>query len=371
MVVEGPLRESTCAPDGSVPKGLADPTPEMRFGSSFYTPTEGVIGDENSSCWLRSRVLRPSPTTTSVSVDERNRAVAISRRHHEIPQWLLREFSFDGGQTLWMGFVDSGEAKPVPIKAAFVRKGANARTDYARQSDGSRTPVKSDRDEVLLAQFDGAASVAARDLIAFARQHREAGPVTSAPGQRTLETCKRIIVAQARRTRESQDRMGFGDDKSELLLEVSAKRAAALGESVPLGVDLLEDPRFTEFSKIISQNHRATFAGGRDPRDLAKEAELLAPLGLDVAVVDSPGAEFVIGSHGTTIVPTQGGGTSWLPLAPDVAISFSDRRSEIGVGICYDDFVDRHNHAACDSSARIGGRTEGTIRRLLKPPSTR
>ncbi|MDE2968451.1 MAG: DUF4238 domain-containing protein [Chloroflexota bacterium] len=291
--------------------------------------------------------------------------MAISRRHHEVPRWLLRWFCFDSGESLWMGFVGSGEVKAVRIGDAFVRKDANTRTDFEEQADGSMKPVRSDRDENLLAQFDGAASSAARKLITLARQHRDGVQIDSGPAQDTLETCKRLIVAQARRTRESQDRVGFGEDQSEIVYEVAAKRAVALGETISSRAEMVGDPRFADFVSTIEQNHRATFAGGSDPLDIQKEIGFLDPLGLHVAVIDSSTMEFVIGSHGTTIVPSGQGANTWLPLAPDVAISFSDKPRHIGVGICHDDFVERHNQAVVESSKRIAGRTKQVVEDLL------
>ena len=94
----------------------------------------------------------------------------------------------------------------------------------------------------------------------------------------------------------------------------------------------------------------------------SKEQEFLAPLGLNVAVLDSTTTEFVIGSHGITI--TQGQNT-WLPLAPDVAISFSNKPGDIGIDMCVNEFVEEHNRAALSASERIAGRSKEVITKLL------
>ena len=98
------------------------------------------------------------------------RMTTRSERHHEVPQWLLKYFCWDYGNMLWMGFKDTREIRPVSLRDAFVRKDANTRTDYQSRGDGTFQQVKSDLDETILANFDGQASSAARELIDFSRQ---------------------------------------------------------------------------------------------------------------------------------------------------------------------------------------------------------
>ena len=143
---------------------------------------------------------------------------ARSERHHEVPQWLLKHFCWDHGNMLWMGFKDTREIRRVSLRDAFVRNNANTRTEYQSRGDGTFQEVKSDRDETILANFDGQASGAARELIDFSRQWRDSGPVAPRLSPEKVEVCKRTIVAQARRTRESQNRVGLGEDMSELYL---------------------------------------------------------------------------------------------------------------------------------------------------------
>ena len=288
-----------------------------------------------------------------------------SQRHHEIPKWLLKQFCWDCGETLWMGFKGSRLVKPVKIYHAFVRKNANTRTDYQSRGDGTFYQMKSDPDEQILEKFDGQASIAARALIDFSRWWRASGPVAPRLSSDTVKFCQRIIVAQARRTWESQDRVGLGEDQSELYLDLYIQRAEQLGLGQFSREDLIEGSRATGVFDVLSQNLRANMASGNDPILAGKEEEFLSPLGLHVAVIDPMTAEFVIGSHGVTIVETTQGLAAWLPLAPDVAISLSDRPGEMGIGISSDEFVEQHNFAALSGSARVAGRSEGTIKALL------
>ena len=291
---------------------------------------------------------------------------ARSEKHHEVPKWLLSYFCWDHGEMLWMGFKDTHEIRPVSRRSAFRRKNANTRIDYQSRGDGTFQQVKSDPDETILANFDDQASRAARELIDFSRQWRDAGPVAPLLSPEKVEVCKRTIVAQARRTRESQNRVGLSsEDKYELYLDLYLKRAEEVGQQLPSREVLLKDPGVTAVFDVISQNTRANMASGNHPILADKEEEFLAPAGLHVAVLDPTTAEFVIGSHGITIVETTQGLTSWLPLAPDIAISLSSRPGEIGIGIYADEFAEYHNRAALSVSARVAGRSEGTIQELL------
>ena len=288
-----------------------------------------------------------------------------SKRHHEVPIWLLTHFCLDNGATLWMGFKDTRDVSSVRVNDAFVRKNGNTRTDYRSQGNGTFEQVKSDPDEKILSNFDGQASHAARELIDYSRQYRDAGPFAPHFAPETVRICMRLIVAQARRTRESQDRVGLGDDRSKLYLDLYYQRAEELGQQLHSKEDLLKASEVIGVFDVLSQNQRATMASGNHPILAEKEAAFLAPLGLHVAVVDPTTAEFVVGSHGTTFVGTTGGKNTWLPLAPDVAISFSDRPGEIAMGIYESEFVEYHNRSALAASARVAGRSERTIRELL------
>ena len=288
-----------------------------------------------------------------------------SERHHEFPKWQSKHFCWDDGEMLWMGFKDTREVKPVNFDDAFVRKNANTSISYQSQGDGTFEQVKSDQDEVILARFDDQAHRAARKLIDFAREWRDKGPVAPRLSPAEIEVCKQIIVAQARRTRESQDRVGLSEDKSELYLDLYFERADEVGQQLPSREDLLRDSRVTRVFDVLSQNRRANFASGNHPTLADKEKDFLTSLGLHVAVIDTTTAEFVIGSHGITIVETPQGRTAWLPLAPDVAISLSDKPEHLGIGICSDEFVECHNRAALSISTRVAGRSKETIQKLL------
>ena len=290
-----------------------------------------------------------------------------SVRHHQVPKWLLKHFSWKkrNSNMLWVGFKDTREIKQANVDNTFFRNNANTRTDYHSQDGGNVQPTKSDRDEKILRDFDNQAAPAVRRLIGFSRKWRDAGPVSPLLSPVDLEIYKQLVVVQARRTRESQDRMGMGEDKSALYLELFFRIAEEHGQQPPSKQDLLEDPRVTARFDTLSQNHRATFASANHPILADKEVEFLAPLGLRVAAIYPAASEFIIGSHGVTIIETPHGGDTWLPIAPDVAVSFYESPGIINIGIYPDEFVQQHNLAAFSASAQVAGQSKGTIQGLL------
>ena len=288
--------------------------------------------------------------------------------HHQIPAWHLTHFSQKRGKkkTLCVGSKDSLKLWTSSPAGTFRRNDANTRTDFRSQVGGVPEPVKSDKDEQILADFDSKAAPAALQLIRSARQWRGTRDAAGTLPNVDMETCKEIIVVQARRARESQNRMGINGDKSELYYDLYFKLAEEQDYQLPSKESLLSNPRATEIFDVLDQNHRANFASGNHPILAQKETDFLAPLGLRVAVIEDPTQEFVIGSHGITIMETPLGQDTWLPIAPDIAISFSGAPGIIEIGICTDEFVDAHNRAALALSAHVAGHSKELIEELLR-----
>ena len=288
-----------------------------------------------------------------------------SKGHHEIPIWLLKNFCWDEGKTLWMGFKGTRDVKAVVVKDAFRRNDANTRIDYQSRGCGKPRRKKADLDEKILGYFDDKAAPVARRLIEFSREWRDSGSDALLLSQDDMEICKSIIVTQARRTRESQDRTFLGKDNSELFLNVSLRPAEQLKQPLPSRQELRQNPVVNRFFNDLSQNQRATFASANHPILAEKETEFLAPLGLSIAVIGATASEFIIGSHGVTIVETTQGSTTWLPLAPDVAISLADKPEVLSISTYPDKFVEQQNAAAFSGSARVAGRSKAAILELI------
>ena len=191
------------------------------------------------------------------------------------------------------------------------------------------------------------------------------GPLTPQLTIEDLEVCKQIIVVQSRRTWESQNRIGLSEDQSELYLDLYFKLAQEHGQQLPSRQELVKDPHVIRLFSILSQNSRATFASADHHILAEKEREFLEPLGLRIAVTDRAASEFVIGSHGVTAMETTTGKDTWLPIAPDVAISLFGSPGTINIGIYPPEFVEQHNGAALSTSTQVAGLSREKIIELL------
>ncbi len=288
----------------------------------------------------------------------------LSDRHHEVPRWLLSHFAA-GSSMLWVGFKRDRRLRLISTRDAFVRRGANSRFEYVPQADGSLRRVKSDKAERDQAAFDSLSCDAARELIKFARRWRDLGFGPHELTQLVVDISKRLILVQARRTRDAQERISIGDHDPVLIADVVRVRADELGVELPCTQELIEDPEIAGLFKEVSQNNRATFAGGQHPLDLQKEVELLAQRGLRIAVALPSVGDFVIGSHGLTTGRTINGRDSWLPIAPDVAIAHSDMPGDVKIRAVPGTFVEWHNRAALSISERVGGSLREMLEDLL------
>ena len=161
-----------------------------------------------------------------------------SKRHHEIPQWLLGRFCVGETAQLWVGFKNTGEVRLLHVKSAFVRKDGNTRTDFVATGGGRAKRVRSSRDEKILADFDGRTSAAARSAITWGRAYRAKPQIATALAPAHVHVLKQLIVGQARRTQESQDRIALTSGLDDMILDAAYERAAAVGQRLPSRSDL-------------------------------------------------------------------------------------------------------------------------------------
>ena len=237
-----------------------------------------------------------------------------SKRHHEIPQWLLARFCVGETAQLWVGFKNSRDVRCLHISHVFVRKDGNTRTDFVATGGDRAKRVRSSRDEKTLADFDGRTSAAARSAITWGRAYRAKPQIATALAPAHVHILKQLIVGQARRTQESQDRIALTHSVDDTILDQLYLRAEASSTSLPSRSDLRSATEVQEWLADMRQNMRANFASGDHAILRVKESEFLSRSGLTVAVVPTSGPSFVIGSSGITI---SGSGTheqAWLPV---------------------------------------------------------
>ncbi len=297
-----------------------------------------------------------------------NRAIRrarTSRRHHEIPIWLLKNFCARESKALWIGDKETGQVKSRSLRNLFVRRDGNTRTEYRLDANGILRSFNSDVDELKLKAFDNQASSCGRQLLRSARSYKATRDASGLVSAQLAHECKRIIAAQARRTRESQDRIGLLRDSESIYVSGYYDRADELGHELPSREAFVSDPQVQRVFADLDQNIRSNFSSGDDPILVQEENQFLQRHGLSVAVVAQSNSQFVIGSHGLTIIPTPSGNHSWLPLALDVAISLSTVPFSCSFRVVDRRFVKTHNRSALACSNRIASRSQFLVSELL------
>ena len=289
-----------------------------------------------------------------------------STRHHQVPIWLLKNFCIEGSDHLWVGICTSGKVMKQRTRKVFYHKHANTRTDYIPNGRGEFKIVKSDRDERLLAEFDGRTQKAAKQVLQWARWHRTTGQAHPLPPQDVVDHVKSLILTQARRTHEYQDRVGFMEGFEDVWLDIAYKTAEADGFELGPRRELIREPEAQALVSDMKQNLRANFASGDHPILKDKENRYLLSKGLGVGVTLGSGPGLVIGSQGITILRESGGEVTYLPLAPDVVIRLTTRPHLFTSWTCDASFVEQHNKAACTMSRSIAGNSRQAIEDLLE-----
>ena len=288
-----------------------------------------------------------------------------SIKHHEVPIWLLKNFRTGGSDRHWIGFRDTRKVACIAPENVFFRNNANTRTDYIADGDGVITPVHSDPDEQLLAEFDDRMAKTTKQLLHRARQFPWPD---NAPGLLTpdlVHDCKALIVRQASRTHESQNRVGLTQGLEDIAWDLYYGRAEEVGFELGIREELTRDPRIQKVFFTLEQNNRSKFASGNHPILKEKEARFLQEIGLQVAIIKSSDQRFVIGNQGTTIVKEKSGEVCWLPIAPDVAISLTSRPDSYDLFMAPDSFVKLHNKSALGMSRMVAGNSKQLIEDLL------
>lgn len=279
-----------------------------------------------------------------------------SKRHHFVPRWLLKEFCV--GNKLWVGTKGNCEPEERTPDGTFQRRNLNTRVEYLKAIDGTNTRRLSDEHENILGKLDNEAAKKLPELLAWARGRGMSLPVLPFESQLLWKT---VILAQARRSPESQDRVGWLVDIKSAFLDVTYERAEELGQPMPPRDELLSDEGVGQLFRELERNIRARFAAADDPQTASDGDAYVAKFGLAVGLVPSPTTELAIGSHGLTLVPTRNGHQSWLPLAPDVAICLFGEPGTLSFGIFNESFVRRHNLAVLSNSKQIAGRSRDLV----------
>lgn len=280
------------------------------------------------------------------------------RRHHYIPEMLLRNFC-DAGGVLWVGDKKRGKHYKTTPKNVFVERNLYSNRDYNRGTDSYEY-------EQALSIIESNAKPAISSVIEQMRGERN--PRLALELDRRL---KEFVIAIARRTPESQERVfGESDGSFEEAFDSVAKHLLkGAGYDVPEQDWFDQDPGVLKLKRTMKSNHSANFAAG-EHHILQEESQRFSrETGWGFALIELPNRSFVIGSHGLTIMDENASlGGNWLPISHDVAIqvtAFPDQ----GFRLCLDDknesIIKSINRATTAQSDIIVGRSEALIRSLM------
>jgi len=282
------------------------------------------------------------------------------RRHHYIPQVLLRNF-LDNRGYLWVGNKHQKEIYKTSPKNVFVKKDLYVLYDLA-QSTKTYCHEKS---------FSKMESEAAPVIKRIIEQVRNRKCPQLSPGE--CRVWKKFFIAIARRTPESQKRVSAVGDR-DVFYDVLKSRADELNFDLCNRDTLYKDPRILGIKKKIESNVNVKFAIGSSDNNRNQMQRFSRETGISIVVILNPRRSFVIGSHGLSIVkskyqndPVQGG---WLPIASDVAVratTFPDREflNLLKNNRTSDQFIKRINKASYSHSNLIAGRSKNLINSLM------
>ena len=279
------------------------------------------------------------------------------RRHHFIPEMLLRNFRNDEG-LLWVGDQRRESCYKASSKNVFVKSNLYSSHDYIQGIDSYEY-------ERTLSRIEGNASAAIASIIEQARNGRN--PQLDSEDDEHL---KEFVFALARRTPESQKRIFASSDREfdEVFESVVTSCLTAGGLDVPERDWFERDLGLLKLKRTMRSNHCANFAAGEHPVLQEQSERFSRETGWGVARICLSKRSFVIGSHGLTIVREgvswKG---SWLPLAHDVAIQMTACPGR-GFRLCLDrrnDWIIKSiNRATAAQSDVIAGRSESLVRSL-------
>ena len=277
------------------------------------------------------------------------------RRNHYIAETLQNHFCDDDGR-LWVG--DKCGRKPFHTSPGkvFVERNLYTTNDYV-QSVGSY-----ENEAALQRIEDGAAPV----IAAIIEQARSGSPPQPSPEDR--DRFKRFIIAQARRTPESQERIGLTADVDDVFLAAATEVLKRGGYAVP-DEHWFEQGPILAFKQTYKSNLVGNFAAGTHHLLEEETERFCRETGLLVAVIDIPNRGFVIGSHGLTVVKENGQPGSWLPIAHDVAVKVTphpDGGYFLRLDRDKDPIIRAINQSTVTGSRFIAGQSKALIEALMR-----
>ena len=216
----------------------------------------------------------------------------LAQRNHYISEFVLRTFA-DGNDRIWCTYTDGswGEPRLIKCRNVFVEKDL-----YTVREESGMT----DRNERILAKKEDRWAPVLRRVRALLSQGREA-QITEKDARDALEYYLHALI----RTPEHLRWVMYS------------------GEHKPRDViDKVFTGRRTEADYgVLEQNIRADLGSGQADRVNGHIAELAQTLGLGIYTVKPAAGSFIIGSYGAVKIKMDIWERSFVPVAPDMALS--------------------------------------------------
>ena len=283
------------------------------------------------------------------------------KRHHYIPQFLLKNFLDDSGR-FWVLDKKKGKLHQGTPTNTFVEKNLHRTLNFDHGNYSCEA-------EEELSRIESRAAPVIRKIIKCARNNEH--PKLS-PEHR--DAWKRFYHTSCRRTPEFAEEMLHLDERSDEVFHLAIERLL-----LQQGIDHLDrefldqNPILKGAKSVMMKNTKARFASGDHPHLQADVERFSRETGLLIAVIRQPKRSFVIGSHGVAIVQpthkrdqTQGG---WLPIAHDVIVaptSHPERELLLPLNGGNDYIIKRINRASFRQSRIIAGRSKALICSLMQ-----
>ena len=293
------------------------------------------------------------------------------KRQHYIPEMLLRKFCNPDGR-VWVA--DRGNVYETHPRNVFVESHLYTRSDFSKVPRGASHKAflnsvgRGYEYEEQLGKIESCAAPAIERIIDQAR--KEEHPRLSTDFR---EAWKRFLIAIARRTPESQERVSESRSDFDVFYEAAMAVADLDNYPLPTKEELYRDLRVLVLKRMVMSNANAKFAAGDDPRIEAETKRFSEDIGLSVVVIRIPKRSFVIGSHGLTLLDHDYGrplgANSWLPIAHDVAVgatAFPDREFLTVLDGRNDTerIITAFNRATANGSKVVAGESEALVRSL-------
>ena len=274
-------------------------------------------------------------------------------RNHYIPE-MLQEHFCDNGR-IWVGDKLRLKIYRTVPKNLFIESHLYTTETYDHAG-------KTYENEAALSKIEGNADGAISSII---EQARNGQPPRLTKDQ--IIHVKRFIFALARRTPESQERMGLLKGVDDAFIEAATETLKKGGYPIP-NKELFGQSEFLDIRETYKSNLVGNFASGTHPILEQDTQRFSNDTGLLFSVITTPRRGFVLGSHGITVVEGYGNSSSWLPIAHDVAIQITSNPNRGGflkLGPSHDSIIRSINRHTVVGSEIIAGRSEALIRSLM------